>query len=335
MALPTPQTVRGEFPAQITRTMENKREQKFCLQWKDHESNMRTGFKEIRNEKDFFDVTLACEDNKQLQAHKVILGACSPFFRTVLKRNPHPNPLIYLKGVKYDELDAVVNFMYQGEVNVAQDDLNAFLAVAEDLQVKGLTQQQQQQQPGQRVQHSSPIKPTTPYKQQQQAGDRQAMPGTPRHDSEEEPGYDRYIDPYLPLALKTESPVVDVESDSDIMPVATHDPGSQDRYEYQQGYHKMNTSYQEHTGDSNHGNNLLHLDLIDFDMFLDLYSQHTTKATHGEYICNLCGKQARDMYAMKKHLEGKHEITPGYNCPTCHIFCKTKSILFKHKKNFH
>ena len=114
--------------------------EKFCLRWNDFESNVSSAFREIREEKDFFDVTLACDDDSQIQAHKVIIAACSPFFRNILRKNSHPSPLLYLKGVKYKELVSVLNFMYMGEVNVAQDDLNSFLAVAEDLRVKGLTQ---------------------------------------------------------------------------------------------------------------------------------------------------------------------------------------------------
>jgi len=113
--------------------------EKFCLRWNDFETNISVAFRELREEKDFFDVTLACDDS-QIQAHKVILSACSPFFRNVLRRNPHQHPLLYLKGVKYKELLSVLNFMYMGEVNVAQEELNSFLAVAEDLRVKGLTQ---------------------------------------------------------------------------------------------------------------------------------------------------------------------------------------------------
>jgi len=113
--------------------------EKFCLRWNDFETNISLAFRELREEKDFFDVTLACDDS-QVQAHKVILSACSPFFRNVLRRNPHQHPLLYLKGVKYKELLSVLNFMYMGEVNVAQEELNSFLAVAEDLRVKGLTQ---------------------------------------------------------------------------------------------------------------------------------------------------------------------------------------------------
>ena len=118
--------------------------EKFCLRWNDFEGNISAAFKELREEKDFFDITLVCED-EQIQAHKVILSACSPFFRTTLRRNPHQHPLLYLKGVTFNDLKSVLDFMYYGEVNVAQEELNSFLAVAEDLRVKGLTQAESQQ----------------------------------------------------------------------------------------------------------------------------------------------------------------------------------------------
>ena len=113
--------------------------EKFCLRWNDFESNISTAFRELRDDKDFFDVTLVCDED-QIQAHKVILSACSPFFRSVLRRNRHEHPLLYMKGIKYVDIVSVLNFMYHGEVSVAQEELNSFLAVAEDLKVKGLTQ---------------------------------------------------------------------------------------------------------------------------------------------------------------------------------------------------
>lgn len=60
----------------------------------------------------------------------------------------HPNPMIYLRGVRLSDLESVLDFMYHGEVNVAQSDLNSFLAVAEDLQIKGLTQQSTKEMKG-------------------------------------------------------------------------------------------------------------------------------------------------------------------------------------------
>jgi len=123
--------------------------EKFCLRWNDFESNISVAFRELREDKDFFDVTLACDD-EQIQAHKVILSACSPFFRTILKRNSHDHPLLYLKGVKYIDLVSVLNFMYHGEVNVSQEELNSFLAIAEELKVKGLTQNKSESIPSDR-----------------------------------------------------------------------------------------------------------------------------------------------------------------------------------------
>ena len=61
--------------------------EKFCLRWNDFESNISVAFRELRDEKDFFDITLAVEDSHQVQAHKVILSACSPFFRHGVFRN--------------------------------------------------------------------------------------------------------------------------------------------------------------------------------------------------------------------------------------------------------
>ena len=114
--------------------------EKFCLKWNNFEANISSALREIREDKEFVDVTLASEDDELIQAHKVIIGACSPFFRNILRRHSHSHPLLYLKGVKHKELVSVLNFMYTGEVSVAQQDLNSFLAVAQELRVKGLTQ---------------------------------------------------------------------------------------------------------------------------------------------------------------------------------------------------
>ena len=117
----------------------------FCLRWNDFAENVSGAFKDLRAENDFFDVTLACSDSgaRTLQAHKVILSACSNFFKTTFRQqmnaNKHPNPYIYLRGVNYSDLASILDFIYNGEVNVAQEDLNSFLAVAEELQIKGLT----------------------------------------------------------------------------------------------------------------------------------------------------------------------------------------------------
>ena len=109
---------------------------KFCLRWNDFQKNVSSSFQEIRE--DFCDVTLVGEGNHKIMTNKFILAVSSNFFRAILKENEHPHPLIYLKGIKWKHLSSVVDFMYHGEVDIFQEDLNEFLTVAEDLQLKGL-----------------------------------------------------------------------------------------------------------------------------------------------------------------------------------------------------
>ena len=111
--------------------------EKICLQWNDFHDNIKIAFANLREGKDFADVTLACEDGQQVEAHKMILAASSPFFQKLLARNKHPQPLIYLRGIKSDDLLAAVDFMYSGEANVFHENLDSFLVFAEELQLTG------------------------------------------------------------------------------------------------------------------------------------------------------------------------------------------------------
>ena len=112
--------------------------EKLCLQWNEFQSVIGSGFADLREDKDFTDVTLACEDGKQIEVHKLVLVSSSPFFKDLLKRNKHPHPLIYMKGVKTENLMAMLEFFYFGEANVYQENFDAFLALADELRLKGL-----------------------------------------------------------------------------------------------------------------------------------------------------------------------------------------------------
>ena len=101
---------------------------------------------DLRQEEDFFDVTLAI-DGRQLRAHKLILSACSFFFRKLLRINPAPNPVIVLWDVSYEDMLNILDFMYNGEVRVKQANIQQFLAVAEKLRVRGLCQGDSSGQP--------------------------------------------------------------------------------------------------------------------------------------------------------------------------------------------
>ena len=112
------------------------------LNWSDYGANISESFKRFSSTNIFSDVTLACEDEIQMQAHKVILSACSLFFQNILEKNGHPHPLLYLKGIKSHHLSSIIDFIYTGEVTVPYKQLDEFLVTAKELKLKGLSETQ-------------------------------------------------------------------------------------------------------------------------------------------------------------------------------------------------
>jgi len=296
--------------------------EKFCLKWNEFESNVSTAFRELRDDKDFFDVTLACEGN-QLEAHKVILSACSPFFRAVLKRNPHSHPLLYLKGIKYEDVLAVLNFMYHGEVNIAQDELNSFLAVAEELQVKGLTQNGG-------APSSTPLPkrpPEPPRPQKQQIRPSPAPPRPPYEPPQVQQQNDQMEVAEVGSNIKTEpqQQVVDLggEDESGVV-----EYGEEEEYQYGgQDYH-----YQDdlHQGMGEAG-------AAGPDRSILLKYIHRTESGHESlYTCSMCGKSNAQKNNMMIHVESVH--FPGmfvYSCKFCPKTLNTKKALYGHVNNYH
>ncbi|XP_011299556.1 broad-complex core protein isoforms 1/2/3/4/5 isoform X2 [Fopius arisanus] len=112
--------------------------QQFSLRWNNYLKHITCAFDTLRSDEDLVDVTLSCE-GKRIRAHKMLLSACSTYFRDLFKENPCQHPVIIFRNVKFDDLAALVDFMYQGEVNVVQEQLASFLTTAELLAVQGLT----------------------------------------------------------------------------------------------------------------------------------------------------------------------------------------------------
>jgi len=339
--------------------------EKFCLRWNDFESNISSAFRELRDDKDFFDVTLACED-EQIQAHKVILSACSPFFRNILRRNSHPNPLLYLKGVRYPDLQAVLNFMYHGEVNVAQEELNSFLAVAEDLRVKGLTQNQPQNEVNGTDKSDIPHTQTPARKSQSRTFEREPMTA---------PRQSRPAPPPPPTSaiasgiqspqkleiqevayVKTEPKEVTASAVSDHSSVLA---GAVDLYEAHphgigqgsqalapvddQGYQENYEEYQygmEQQGyevapmgemgvENNKGFMSSKIESPD-----DEITSLLLPNGGGVWQCAVCNKQG-NKGDIKRHIEAKHMLNTEINCQICGKSTKTRDSLRKHMKNHH
>jgi len=110
---------------------------KFCLKWNEFEDNIRHSFQALRHKQKLFDVTLATDDGHQIDAHRVILSSGSDFFGDVFSKCTQTNMLVYLKGILKSELENIIDFIYNGETFVTQQELNSFLVTAQELKVKG------------------------------------------------------------------------------------------------------------------------------------------------------------------------------------------------------
>lgn len=109
----------------------------YCLKWNNHWANLIRVFNSLLQSETFVDVTLACE-GRHLKAHRLVLSACSPYFKELLVAHPDKHPIVILKDVRYSELRTLIEFIYNGEVSVEQQDLAALLCTARELQIKGL-----------------------------------------------------------------------------------------------------------------------------------------------------------------------------------------------------
>uniref|UniRef100_A0A146KUB3 Protein TKR n=1 Tax=Lygus hesperus TaxID=30085 RepID=A0A146KUB3_LYGHE len=109
----------------------------YSLRWNNHQSHLLTAFDSLLQNETLVDVTLVCEESS-FKAHKVVLSACSPYFQRIFSETPCKHPVIVLKDLRGWEVQAIVDFMYRGEISVGQEQLSSLIKAAESLQVRGL-----------------------------------------------------------------------------------------------------------------------------------------------------------------------------------------------------
>lgn len=336
--------------------------EKFCLKWNEFEANIGVAFRELREDNDFFDVTLACDD-EQVQAHKVIISACSPFFRKVLKRNLHEHPLLYLKGVRYKDIYSILNFMYHGQVNVAQEDLDSFLTLAEDLQIKGLTQSTKVVENTTEIKEErvaikarnatkEPIPAPPPVKPK---GPRPAPANWARPESSKKPHYeDDDIQEIIPVNVKVEQlatvnpvkvfPAIVTEN---VSIVQTFDIDQElveniDSNDVSVDYEEYNIDQDEPGDGSTFDASLLTNSFAEgeFDLHLKTVLEKFTKKIvnrDGNYLwqCKSCQKIYKRKSHLVEHVESCHVTGLQFKCPYCSVYYKTRSSVRHHVNDKH
>jgi len=324
--------------------------EKFCLRWNDFETNISAAFKDLRDDKDFFDVTLSCDD-EQIQAHKVILSACSPFFRNVLRRNPHPHPLLYLKSVKYTDIQAVLNFMYHGEVNVAQEELNSFLAVAEDLRVKGLTQSNKQPEPqqsrGHGIKSTSTVIPPTHRKdtiEEPKRGGGSKLVGTGTQSNKTGPivTADDDVVEYVPVKSEPKDAPTQQQQQQAVVQtpynplpsypaVSTQDMVFQEQENYDDFSQYPEAGYVGDTGSNDWEGNKVAISGMDaLNEFINSNILELSPETH-MLKCGMCEYTYNRRNNVARHIEAKH-VEMQFQCDLCDKITPTRHALYYHKK---
>jgi len=294
------------------------KEDKFCLKWNDYSSNLEHSFKELRNDKLLFDMTLSCGDT-QIEAHRVVLSACSNFFKDIIRKNPHSHPLLYLRGVKVTHLISLMDFMYNGEVNMSQSDLSEFLAMAGDLQVKGLT-------------------PTESNKSEDELG---AAPPLP------EPLLAGQVSP--PCKKKKLHNSLSVRSDlipSQVSQVGANNKVKKEKdVDYEESSEDAEALYSDQMMEDGDLSSMAVDDDLKFDSSSvpDAYDEHNAKVdlvvrskmveSPDGWACSECGFSGtiRKVY---QHVEMSH-VSVQYYCQICQKVCKTRNSLFCHRYRYH
>ena len=285
---------------------------KFCLKWNDFASNLGSSLQDLRRESNLFDVTLMCGDSSVIQAHKLVLSACSPIFRNIFT-SQQQHPLIYLRGVSSAELSAVLSFIYYGEVNVATEDLKSFLAVAEDLKIKGLTEQNQQSDNNRN--HSAKIKSKSPEKISTPSTGSSNMSSLKIRD-------------VVSMNSSASHNYEVSQIDDDVIHMNT-DYGEESQV--QQDYYEEDYVNEDVVNVMENGGNQ---DEIIDAMIESILIKKNSPVLGTIYECSVCQKQLKKKDKMQAHAE-IHLKGFSHVCPTCNKTYKTRPSLKVHISTNH
>ena len=112
--------------------------EEFHVEWNDFQANASKAFGLFRNESYLHDVTLVSSDRKHVSAHKLVLSASSEYFKDIFQQTKHGQPILCLEGVNSKELKNVLDYIYEGQVKINQEELESFMEISQRFQLEGL-----------------------------------------------------------------------------------------------------------------------------------------------------------------------------------------------------
>lgn len=346
--------------------------EQFSLRWNNFHSNLTAGFHALLQGEDLVDVTLAAA-GQFVQAHKIVLSVCSPYFKELFKVNPCKHPIVILKDVGHKELVAILQFMYQGEVNVRQEELAAFLKTAEMLQIKGLTGDDspatntpsvpdspertttsRTQQPSLLeplvVQSEDP--PSRPYKRKRSEA---PAPPTPTQTSVSSPCVVNDDSNIVEVVEMSKPKVEPVEYESDVEevdklpnqddPLAQLLGGESSSHSHQDSVQGTSAIYasipglSQDSGGSQDGgqDESMYITSLPAVMKRQKSSLNVTQeCKQNLFSCKFCDKTFAWRNSLRSHVSNIHgELRGPFPCCFCGKLCKNRKSLMTHINNFH
>ena len=89
-------------------------QEKYNLSWRTYSDHLREMLHDMLKSEKLTDVTLVCDDKRQFKAHKIVLSACSSVFKSIISDLSQKSSVIYLRGIKHQEMESILEFMYLG-----------------------------------------------------------------------------------------------------------------------------------------------------------------------------------------------------------------------------
>ena len=114
----------------------------YLLKRKNFSDHLSAMSREMYADTVFTDVTLVSDDMKQVKAHKTVLNAASPVMKELLmifiSCNPNLSPILYIRGAKHSDLEALKEFIYLGGTQLEEERLDNFIRFGKEFRIKDL-----------------------------------------------------------------------------------------------------------------------------------------------------------------------------------------------------
>jgi len=307
------------------------------LSWNNFQTSVTESFRRLHNAPEFSDVTLACGDGHQIEAHKVILSSSSPFFQKILTRNNHQHPLIYLKGVDPNNLAQLIQFIYTGEVQVQHEALERFLEAANELEVEGLRKAEETEE--MRTSEIANKKDPESFDGVDEQIEQFESELMIDEDDEKSNENTTDVEPWNIVEEEVHCTLCDLAMDSRTA-LKKHN-----REVHQTAFNcdfcsfksKFQANLKRHT--KSHSSPPIKEQSPETNAEIKLETEEPDMKTNvslntGKFICTKCNKELATKASLRVHMEATHEGLK-FPCDRCHHQASNKGNLERHKKNIH